>query len=358
MSPFVAVDWSHEDANLAVYSGGKITRTMPRPEPGLVIATENIPIKYARPLLEAGVAIFRCNTDEVARVRDERGIEKSHDHDVKIIHELYSTHPERFRPFKVDPLFQQFGALYASFKGVQQLRVATSNRLYADDDAVALGILEGLRKQEESIVRALSDQLETMPIYTGFLREIRGIGPAVAAGLLAYVGDIRRFPSASHLNSYFGLGVKDGKAPRRQKGQKAGWHHRGRSLILGVIADQFVKQGTPVFREVYDAEKARQLALLPPSETGLSAQGLAEKRARRKAAKTFMKDFYQAYQSLGRGDATVKIDAIHREKRLEREAEQARKKAEKAARKKPAAEIIAMPEAAPKKRGRPRKSAA
>lgn len=290
----IAVDWANEAEAISVFDGKKLTHRMPKPSKDLVIVTENIPLRQAKPYLDAGVQIFRCNTNVVAKEREFQGLVKSHDIDVKLIYEIYQKDPDLFREFKVDPLLQQFKALYSTFKSLQKLRVATGNQLYSDDDPLTESILIGLEKQEEAILKGLKASLEQMPIYAEFLSQIKGVGPATSAGLLAFVGDIERFPSVSHLMSYFGLDVRDGKAPKRAKGQVANWHHRGRSLLLGVIGDSFIKQRTPIYRDMYDAEKAIQLEIC-------ERKIHAERRAIRKAVKQFVKDFYSAYKQYGRG---------------------------------------------------------
>lgn len=302
-----SVDWSNTDANLAVYNGKKITDKMPKPKAGMIIATENIPIKYAKPYLDKDIKIFRCNTDVVAREREKRGLDKSHEIDARIIYDLYINFPCLFREYKYDPVFSRLNSLYSTFKGIQHLRVATNNRVYANGEEQVQKILDNLEKQERDILKIITESLEEMSIYTEFLSKIKGIGPATSAGLIAYVGDLERFSTFGHMCAYFGIHVKDGQAPRKQMGVLANWHQKGRSLMLGVIADSFIKQRTPLYREVYEKEKKKQLPICKLMFNGkLGYKITAERRARRKAVKTFLKDFYQAYKRLGR-DNTVRI---------------------------------------------------
>lgn len=286
----IAIDWANDEENLAVYDGKKITRKMPKPIKGLVILVENLPIKQARAYLEAESTILRCNTNETAKERRRLECAKTHDNDVKIIYNLYKQRPETFREFRIDPVLMQFRAMYSTFKEIQGLRIATSNREYANNDPKTQEILEDLEGLEGYILKGLKLSLEEMPVYRRFLSGVKGIGPATAAGLLAFVGDFSRFSSVSHMMAYFGLDVRDGKAPRKTKGQIANWHQEGRSLILGVIADLFVKMRTPIYRDIYEKEKAKQLPLTDKPI-------IAEKRARRKMAKEFIKDFYREYKN-------------------------------------------------------------
>lgn len=318
--PIYAVDWSHDDNALAVFDGTAITHEMPEPIPGMIIATENIPMKYARPYFDAGVRLFRCKTSETAKVRKAEGIEKDHDADARIIYDLYRSKSSLFREWRFDPFFAVLGDLYSAFKEVQHSRVAASNRIYANSHPKIKAVLETLEEHEKAILKEMKGILEHMPIYAEFLLQIKGIGPAVASGLLAYMGNVARFSNVSHAYAYFGLDVRGGKAPRKTKGQTANWSHKGRCLLLGVIGDSFVKHRTPKYRDIYDAEKARQKPLCEAA--GLKPIA-AERRARRKAVKVFFKDFFQAYRRLGIGEV---LDYVNNPVAYEKPKRRARKK--------------------------------
>lgn len=288
-----SVDWSHDAGNLAVYDGKKSSKKLPEPSDGITIVTENMPLRQAKPYLDAGAQVWCCNTTESARCRRLAGLEKTHEKDAKILYLLYQRYPEKFRRMSYDPIFSEFRSLYMLFKDIQNVRVAVGNRLYANENSLVREFLTRLESQETDIVKQLRRQLKTMPVFTEFLDPIKGVGPAVSSGLLSLVGDFDRFPRVSSMWKYFGLDVRDGKAPRRKKGEVANWSQAGRSLLLGVLADSFVKHRTPIYRDIYDREKAKQLPLV-------ERPIIAERRARRKAVKEFIKDFFQAYKKYGR----------------------------------------------------------
>ena len=92
-----------------------------------------------------------------------------------------------------------------------------------------------------------------------------GVEPSGESGLpigpcLAPVHN-RRGSGVRSLWHYLGLHVVDGHSPRKTRGQRADWDPKGRTLVLQPdgLADQIVRQRTPVYREVYDATKARLL---------------------------------------------------------------------------------------------------
>ena len=161
------------------------------------------------------------------------------------------------------------------------------------------------------------------PIYS-WLKNIRGISHLLSSQLIAYI-DIKKFNQVSSLWHYCGMHVNNGIAPKRMKGSKIDWNPQMR-MICYKISDSFIKQRTPKYRDIYDKEKEKQIKLLDKTrslkktiktlskskrkeETKSSkepivilsppkSRGHADMRARRKAVKEFLKDFYLAWKKL------------------------------------------------------------
>lgn len=310
---FIAIDWSNKADSLAVYDGQQISHTMPEPRKGLVIVTENLPVKYARPYFDMGARIFRCDTHLTAKQRRKLGIEKSHENDVKILYDSFREEPDSFREWIFDHHYARLNDLYVTFKQIQKCRVSMGNRVYAQSLPVVKEFLKELDASEKKLLKQVMEVLKVMPIYTDFLSQVKGVGPAIAGGLLAFTQDVNRFPTQSHLMAYFGLHVVDGEAPRKRTGQKANWHGEARSILLGVFGDSLVKQNTPECRDIYDKEKAKQLPRCEAKFKGkkitkkdgtvgeIPWKLVAERRARRKAVKHFVKRYWQSYKRLGTG---------------------------------------------------------
>jgi len=115
--------------------------------------------------------------------------------------------------------------------------------------------------------------LRAGPVWA-WLTSIRGLGEgSLAAQLLAQIDDIGRFDNISKLWRFAGYGVVDGKHETNVAGEKSHYNALLKSIIY-LVGDQFIKQRTEGFREVYDAEKARQKTLHPQpvcAECGLAA---------------------------------------------------------------------------------------
>jgi hypothetical protein len=213
---------------------------------------------------------------------------------------------------------------------------------------------EYLKRLEETVHVAVSmedgwehimrDYIEAEPIWTEWLKGVRGISTVLTANMLRNWGYCERSPHPSSLWRYCGLhlvcptcvqavmettrgkdGVEkpverlyavlasdQGKCPRcgssgvaerkrtwvdpnnskKKKGLKLSFNPKQRVLAWKIV-DSFVKQRTPVYRGIYDTEKARQLALMTAKAPGASVSKLqAEYRARRKCAKQFLAHYW------------------------------------------------------------------
>jgi hypothetical protein len=118
--------------------------------------------------------------------------------------------------------------------------------------------LELERKTETEYERIVWREIKDLPIIAQWLIRVRGIGPRLSGLLVAIIGDVGRFPNVAKLWAYAGLHVKDGKAVKREKGQKANWSAELK-MTCWKIAQSFVKCGGP-YRDLYDTYKAYLIA--------------------------------------------------------------------------------------------------
>jgi len=295
-----SVDWGHKDDKLVYFDGKKIIKR-PKFKDGDELFGENIPFKYCRKLFEKNVRIFRIHANLISDFRKSKGIEKTDEADARLIYEYYTLHPDDFKPYTGEPVLK---LLYVTFKEVQKLRVSTSNRLWAMGEDDNNGhLFKDLQKIEKDVVKQMRNELVNYPIWD-WLQEIKGINVATASGLLAYIGEVKRFQMVSSLNSYAGLGVHNGLATKKRKGESMGHHPKLKSLLLGIIGDSFIKQRTPVYRGIYDSVKKKELVKEYPAgflkehyngykkdDTKLLL-GHAHNRAIRKMMKIFLQHYW------------------------------------------------------------------
>lgn len=100
------------------------------------------------------------------------------------------------------------------------------------------------------------------PIWE-WLGEIKGLKSGkLRAQLLAQIDDISKFNTVSKLWRYCGYAVIGGEAERSRKGVKSPFSRQLKST-LWLIANQFVRQGTALYSDIYYEEKDRQRAKHP-----------------------------------------------------------------------------------------------
>lgn len=123
----------------------------------------------------------------------------------------------------------------------------------------------------------------------------------LAAQLIAQIDDIGKFDNPAKLWRFAGFAVVDGKSERNQKGEKSKFNRRLKGICYN-IADQFIRQQTPGYVDIYYAEKTRQRELHPEPVKGdngknIYTDGHIHNIAWRKMIKTFLKDFFNEWKA-------------------------------------------------------------
>lgn len=162
--------------------------------------------------------------------------------------------------------------LIESYYDIQKNRISVENQLRSLEQGKSEQeykwfkdvVYNRLYTIERDIAKHLGEWVEEEEIYTEWLKGIKGIGPVLAAGLIAWLdsesptygkGFTTRFATISKLWAYAGLAVdKDGKAVRRKKGQQANWDTRLKTH-LWKIGESFVKTKGG-YRKLYETFRA------------------------------------------------------------------------------------------------------
>lgn len=156
-----------------------------------------------------------------------------------------------------------------------------------------LEVQKRAKQQERDYQKLMKDFVENESIYTEFLEKIKGISQVISTNLIKEFGYCEKARYISSLWKYCGMHTdKQGNAPVRKAGQKLEFSLRLRSMVWN-IADSFVKQRTPFYREIYDQEKERQTNLLENAISKMSKEEKKEfdKITRRKEKREFMNKF-------------------------------------------------------------------
>ena len=199
-----------------------------------------------------------------------------------------------------------------------QQKVRLVNRIAAGESKRAhidVKILKVALKHQEAMLKfiedAASECVEDHPVWP-WLKEVRGIGPILAAELLAPI-DFSKARHCSSLWKFCGLAVnqitdKEGVtvdvADRRIKGQPLEYNMSLKVLLLGKISAQFLKLNTmympggkkagqhdPQYVRFY-AQERKKLASIRPDQNDLHHH--------RKAVRKMMKIFVSHLWDVGR----------------------------------------------------------
>ena len=201
--------------------------------------------------------------------------------------------------------------LVRSYYDIQRIRVAYNNRLkrmvrdgLVLEEALAethYGLeLRRLSDAEDSLAKRFAAYLKEQPIWEDWLSRVRGIGPVLAAGIIAEIGHPSRFETVSKLWAFAGLAVRNGVACRRTRGEKANWSP-GFKVLCWKLAHSFVLQGG-AYRKEYERFKAHELELHPQTPDikpgGKFSLAHLDLRAQRKVVKLFLSHLWQRWREL------------------------------------------------------------
>lgn len=113
-----------------------------------------------------------------------------------------------------------------------------------------------LHEVENHILKDIQSELKAYPIWTDYLKKVKGCGPTMAGVIISEIDDILRFGTVSKLWAYCGYAVKDGQAQRRKRGEKANWNSFFKSKLY-IVAQGFLRANNPKYRKLYDDYKHR-----------------------------------------------------------------------------------------------------
>lgn len=205
----------------------------------------------------------------------------------------------------------------ATFKGDEV--ISTYTELCLLDQYV------GLERSEAQHFRRLGSILEEFAVYREFLKDVKGVGPAMAGVMLSEF-DIHKARYPSSLWQYAGLGVEsDGRGTSRRKEHLKEVEYEDKkgetqtrmgvrfnpwlkTKLVGVLASSFLRVGDSPYRTIYDDYKHR-LESHPKHGTAhdeekdddghkVTSKGRRHNMAMRYMIKMFLLDLYKVWRAL------------------------------------------------------------
>lgn len=130
--------------------------------------------------------------------------------------------------------------------------------------------IQGAKGDEKELENRIKRLVESLPIWDVLhpgngspLPQIKGLGPSIGGSIVSEIGDIRRFPTATHLRAYARFHVTpEGKFPRREKGEVSSWNRYLNRAVWLWSTDQMPRYDHP-WRFLYDWKKALEMQAHP-----------------------------------------------------------------------------------------------
>jgi len=205
------------------------------------------------------------------------------------------------KPRKLNRLWQAYIHWYHLMKmrGAVSTRIKAAERNKSELDATYERLFSETIGLDDSVEWARKEMMsfgeaEAGPIWD-WLIAIKGIGPPLAAQLLAQIDDIGNSPTVASLWRFAGWAVIDGQAEKNKRGEQS--HYNGQ--LKGVcwnIGEQFIRHQAPGYVDAYYAEKARLREMYPEK---IEIDGKSRytdlhihRMACRKMIKQFLKDLW------------------------------------------------------------------
>ena len=208
-----------------------------------------------------GHRVFTLPGIRTKECREGLKLPKTDENDAIAMKLLIKEYPEDFYEFKeLDEITARVSIIFKERADTEKVMVATKLRLFALKNRLELVNLDGYEEvameKKEAIIQALEEDFELQtkllqievskhPVWKEYLKGIKGIGPAVAGGLIAGIKRASRFDDKYALRKYAGMVTKKGNQKFNHQLKRALFH----------FSEEIIRQNTPIWRELYDDMK-------------------------------------------------------------------------------------------------------
>lgn len=176
--------------------------------------------------------------------------------------------------------------------------ITMKSQILFDNDPALVFLTLG----KEELMKEIEEYLETLPLYTNFLKNIKGLGAKTSAKLIAGIGDMTRFENPAKLWKYCGYGsyyiddtTGEKKAAKKKAGVQMDWNPKMKSLMF-IIGENMIKKGSP-YKTIYNKRKEITLFKHPewhnlnPDGTKNTGKNMHPKHAHNDAQRVMIKRF-------------------------------------------------------------------
>ena len=208
-----------------------------------------------------GHQVFTLPGIRTKECREGLELPKTDENDALAMKILIKEYPQDFYEFKeLDETTARISIIFKERADTEKIMVATKLRLFALKNRLELVNLDGYEKEavekKEAVIQALQEDFELQtrllqievkkhPVWKDYLKGIKGVGPAVAGGLIAGIKRASRFDDKYALRKYAGMVTKKGNQKFNHQLKRALFH----------FSEEIIRQNTPIWRGLYDDMK-------------------------------------------------------------------------------------------------------
>ena len=237
---------------------------------------------------------------------------------------------------KIETSLDELRAITKSLYDIQDMRMRIAGRLerkadetpMRDNGSEALASPEGfwvlqdlyiqVREVEHKFELAQKSAVECTPEWRLFLKDVKGVGPKMAAVLITEI-DIEKAENAAKIWQFAGLnpGLVRGKkrigdkivvtddmirGDRLTAGYLAPYNQYLKTKVVGVLADSFIKSKSPYAKFYYDykhrLENSREITGDKGKMWSEVSAAHRDRAAKRYMSKLFLRDYYVAVRTM------------------------------------------------------------
>lgn len=254
---------------------------------------EQANISELRILVESYYDVQDQRIRAVHRIAKYSGLTGNYNKDVKFDDVLDAIDENFDNP---DTLMKEVAKLLKSTEGVSLERFKQLRQYHDEVDRRMFQSELYLKKKIMSIIK-------TKPIWTKWLVDVKGIGPCIAGGLVAWL-DPHRANHASSFWKYAGLAVNHGEADRRKRGEKISYNPKLRTMCWKA-GESFVKTRGEYrkqyehFRAQVDAKPCNKIHLAEDKKTVVPCSKAHKyAMAKRLTVKLFISHLWKVWRQL------------------------------------------------------------
>jgi len=211
--------------------------------------------------LKHGHKVFTTSGKKVKDLREKLEVQKTDESDAKVIGILAKEQPQEFYEYKEDDVLTvKICLLSREYAKLVKDSTRKKNQLFAFKNKMELlaseKVVKKMIEKRKDTIKALEKEITVVNgllfkqvkkhlFWTNYLKDIKGVGPITAAGIIGSVRRFSRFSSRDSLRHFAGMITKKGNSG----------YSRHLKQALYNFTEGIIKNRTQPWRKMYDDTK-------------------------------------------------------------------------------------------------------